>query len=1495
MIRAFLFITLFVYLPHGLAWQDFAQYPPEVRGALLALEYDERPEGRKDAAEYLIDLGYLEELSDVESLDLSEGHQGLLDAYRGLLSEQEVEELLQPPNEGSSFLLNSIGARGILEALGRQVTPSQLRKLWHTTPTELNKDYFWALGQFRILAEIGHAQTKAVARKLLEDENKFVIDHFDIQIKEILTSNCLEAKKTGHVLEILGLSSDLSSRYLPILEAALKRLVHCESLSDHVFQIEYLGPEGTNLTDELLLLLKHHPDKEQDLLTAIGRIGIKPEHVAEITPFLWCENGRELDAALKCLSTVGPLSIGDTPPEWAKRVASILNQPSPDGFDRGIRQNALKVLWQTKLSSHFRDQIKDLRGPIFDDLVVKILAEEESFFKEPPPKHLSTPGTRYLLYHPQLDLHPHWAALLLKNEDPYMPFKMLGAYPELLAIYYWVNYPTRNLSAQNARNLVSDFEAYWLDGDWDDSKRTFIQTFEKPFFELVMRHKSLWQDEDRETLRNVWQRVEDPSYKAAIDDVIKAIPKPPTWFAQVREKIPDPLEAVIVVLLAWVPFWCLVWVVCLRVTPLTPLSLYLWMDGLKGSVAGVRGPLSALLMLDQFALRDRALDAWVTHHMPDARRQFERQHTVSQRSVHLHLPHRLDEKPVHRTHVFSELMAKPSFCLLITGIGGTGKTSFACWLAHQVMGAPRRPPTQPLNSPIWEETATPISGHRMLPLLLDTEFSGRSLLSVIGEQLKYLIEAEEKPPEVLTKALLRRRRIMVIADHFSEQDDDSRATLINAEDLEINALVITSRKKSEMAHRNPALLTLPSLNGSTLMAFTESLLAKLAPDFSSKELDETYLRIKELSGGFEVTPLVVRLAIEDVQAVHREQAAHLSHTMPELVNNYLTRIRNGIPKNTGVTRTARYAAWECVRRMFRPGDGLKSGVRANVSDEEFKHLPELVEAGLLHWVDTTEDRYRFNLDPVAEYLAANLLVTSEPDCSAVWLAMKQRATHAWEAEQQAKAAEDGKNTEESFVFDRSYAWSYFMEELQKKMEAEGENAADAIGGFLKALHQTVTVFGSAHHLPTDLLTRLSKLTSSDGEDRQAPSHSTGLMARLNHEDASERIHAANRLADLGAGDTRTPVALSERLFIEESPEVARALVRALGRLGANQGLEALILASTSDHAVVRMESARALVHSKDESAARLALLGLVGDQDEAVRQAVETLLVKIPFSEKELTKALVDAKRHLRDPLRDWCLARIGHDMVDVYPALLPYIKDHDDAVVVAAAEALDRLVHVCSEPVGTHLTDALLANLNRSDKVVWTCIRALESACVFGKSRHLAKRAFGPIASLLPQKKQERVRTATTRALFTLFRQGEKPLSLEDLLMWAGNDPSQREGLLHFVCLAEKEARHMTEDLSHMLSDPIPTIRYWAAIALAPFDKGEDTLPILTEALQAPQFNGRIKAAEVMGELGELAKPSLWVLVALASNGSVSETLRETARLAVTKIKRGVTDQVAP
>ncbi len=436
-------------------------------------------------------------------------------------------------------------------------------------------------------------------------------------------------------------------------------------------------------------------------------------------------------------------------------------------------------------------------------------------------------------------------------------------------------------------------------------------------------------------------------------------------------------------------FFPSLWFAILRLRPLWLLRIN---DALKPyefklpeTWGGAPVRIRDLTFISIFIYRPRVLDSWISAHIETVREQFAQRNTVKNRATYIPVSFELDDKklPQLRGQDLPTIFTKKRICLLIWGEGGIGKTSIACQIADWAM--------EP-------DKTKRLCKHLMIPILIEEELETKvaegkhPFFEAIRGQLKSITNHPTPISEELLQKLLQQRRILVIADHFSEMAETTQKEINpNAADFPVNALVVTSRLDSTMGQANKNTLHPLRIEGSELSSFMEKYLDKLgklnlfngsqfhyACGDLAKLLEE--IRIQ----GRSTTVLFAKLYADVLVAkMEGNKTGKLPENIPDLMLSYLNELNRDMVENklTDITvhEDAKLLAWECLKLTYRPTstkiqDAINALSAFDPQDVErrFKYLEEK-----LHLMQTnvpSKENVRFVLDPVAEYLAGLHLV-----------------------------------------------------------------------------------------------------------------------------------------------------------------------------------------------------------------------------------------------------------------------------------------------------------------------------------------------------------------------------------------------------------------------------------------------------------------------------------------------------------------------------------------
>jgi formylglycine-generating enzyme required for sulfatase activity len=542
----------------------------------------------------------------------------------------------------------------------------------------------------------------------------------------------------------------------------------------------------------------------------------------------------------------------------------------------------------------------------------------------------------------------------------------------------------------------------------------------------------------------------------------------------------------------------------------------------------------------------RVLDAWVEKYWQQAQQAFLELPTVQDRQIHITLPVHLKQSSIKifiNGLVGCNLVAtfqKRLSVLLITGEGGSGKTSLACQIAQ------------------WGLNKQLVS-HRLLPVLIETELDEKkTLMEAIRGQINTLInETDIIPPDLLEK-LLQHQRILVIVDHFSEMSEATRQQIKpDLPTFPAKALVITSRLEESLDGVSKTILNPLRIEADRLLGFMQAYVRWRLNKQNDPFIDDEYAaacdRLRRMVGQRNITVLLARLYAE--QMIEQQQGAGgmLPASVPELMLSYLNQLNRTIEPAEQldyleVQQAAQQVAWECLKQTYRPTSALREAVIESLQhirlskapEATFKYLEERLR--LVHILEPG-DKIRIILDPLAEYLAAICVV--------------KRSTH-----------------ENSEVF-----WQFFLDSIDPILVQSNDPPA-AIQGFLLAVRDVCLLYQTEARIPIRVPEELARRAGLDPEALHRAEDKRRirlLISELSAPELEYRIRAAN---DLGQRGTAARIAAPNLIGMldnrNQTLEARQAAAQALGNIGIGAKHLLALLIDLSDELAIRRSAAEAL-------------------------------------------------------------------------------------------------------------------------------------------------------------------------------------------------------------------------------------------------------------------------------------------------------------------------------
>ena len=626
---------------------------------------------------------------------------------------------------------------------------------------------------------------------------------------------------------------------------------------------------------------------------------------------------------------------------------------------------------------------------------------------------------------------------------------------------------------------------------------------------------------------------------------------PPLWENIRKWVLENKLKSALVLVYI---FWAVVFLSVFWLRPLALLRINQVLKPMDIQIKSVKLPLRFLLLIGLLNYLPRVLDAWVKAYIATCRERFSKNPTVGNRRIHISVPVEFDSKTVPELtpKLLHPTFARQVNCLLIRGEGGSGKTSLACQIAKWAMS---------------KDKDKRLCTHLMLPVLIEelsSEKGQSAFMNTVGRKLQYLTDQANPISEELLEHLLRQRRVMVIVDHLSEMNEGTRKLIDPGQKgFAINAFVVTSRLKETLGGINKTVIKPLRIAGNRLSSFMEAYLIQNGKRelFDDPEFFEACRRLSEMVGDRDITVLLAKLYADQMIASKEGFTDDkLPDNIPDLMLAYLNELNRNVPAenrmgDTTIHQTAKILAWESLKETFRPASVRIDDAITALGDVPTKGYLYYIEnrLRLLKTVEPVKDRFKFLLDPLAEYLAGLHILDLYGEDEA--------------------------------------AWHQFLAAADQK-----EGAPATTKGFLLALRDCCLAKGKKANAPAFVATELAKRAGLDPEvlkQAQLDQRINRLIQQLEFPLVEDRISSAKDLGEIGPKAKAALPALIQTLQKDEDGGVRARAAGALGNIGpeAKEVVSALIEALKDEDGGVRARAAEAL-RKINTPAAQKALAGL---------------------------------------------------------------------------------------------------------------------------------------------------------------------------------------------------------------------------------------------------------------------------------------------------------------
>lgn len=287
-----------------------------------------------------------------------------------------------------------------------------------------------------------------------------------------------------------------------------------------------------------------------------------------------------------------------------------------------------------------------------------------------------------------------------------------------------------------------------------------------------------------------------------------------------------------------------------------------------------------------FLNRNRVIDSWGHNEKVVFHSNYIEMPMFKERLNHVYLPIKFNDNITYNAHDIDSLkekmlkaIQKSDISIQFIGIGGSGKTSLLCQFVLHIFNMNKHKNNYPI-----------------IPIIFKPGFNSDIITYCI--ETIYRITKSFKLSEEFISNAIKKGRIILIADSFSEFNQDEKRRFLEPNVVFKNLIISTRTLQKELDKKKNIKVNLEPINtGENRIYFITQYFTMKKQPFTDNSYDILLKKLTQIIGAKSVTPAMLKLFCEHSIKIYKNNPQALKmlpSTFPNLLKEYVISLYNSI-------------------------------------------------------------------------------------------------------------------------------------------------------------------------------------------------------------------------------------------------------------------------------------------------------------------------------------------------------------------------------------------------------------------------------------------------------------------------------------------------------------------------------------------------------------------------------------------------------------------------